>query len=124
MRATLLYGARDVRVETVPDAEIVEPTDAVITVTKACICGSDLWPYKSMEPSEVGRPIGHEAVGVVLGRDGDGSSRRRRCESWSREDRGRGRRRWSVRLARQRARRAEELDAVLERECCDRCDLV
>src|SRR2546422_1151968 len=65
MRATLLYGARDVRVEVVPDAEIVEPTDAVITVTNACICGSDLWPYKSMEPSEVGRPIGHEAVGVV-----------------------------------------------------------
>jgi threonine dehydrogenase-like Zn-dependent dehydrogenase len=49
----------------VPDAEIIEPTDAVITVTNACICGSDLWPYKSMEPSDVGRPIGHEAVGVV-----------------------------------------------------------
>jgi threonine dehydrogenase-like Zn-dependent dehydrogenase len=65
MRATLLYGAQDVRVQTVPDAEIVEPTDAVITVTNACICGSDLWPYKSMEPSEVGRPMGHEAVGVV-----------------------------------------------------------
>src|SRR5213083_2757320 len=65
MRATLLYGAGDVRVETVPDAEIVEPTDAVITVTHACICGSDLWPYKSMEASEVGRPIGHEAIGVV-----------------------------------------------------------
>jgi threonine dehydrogenase-like Zn-dependent dehydrogenase len=65
MRATLLYGAGDVRVETVPDAGIVESTDAVITVTNACICGSDLWPYKSMEPSEVGRPMGHEAVGVV-----------------------------------------------------------
>jgi threonine dehydrogenase-like Zn-dependent dehydrogenase len=65
MRATLLYGAGDIRLETVPDAGIVEPTDAVITVTKACICGSDLWPYKSMEPSEVGRPMGHEAVGVV-----------------------------------------------------------
>src|SRR2546429_2687222 len=65
MRATLLYGAGDVRVETVPDAEIVESTDAVITVTNACICGSDLWPYKSMEPSEIGRPMGHEAVGVV-----------------------------------------------------------
>jgi hypothetical protein len=65
MRATLLYGAGDVRVENVPDARIVEPTDALITVTNACICGSDLWPYKSMEPSEVGRPIGHEAVGVV-----------------------------------------------------------
>src|SRR6266567_1334387 len=65
MRVTLLYGAGDVRVETVPDAGLVEPTDAVIAVTKACICGSDLWPYKSMEPSEVGRPMGHEAVGVV-----------------------------------------------------------
>jgi threonine dehydrogenase-like Zn-dependent dehydrogenase len=65
MRATLLYGAGDVRVETVPDAGIVESTDAVITITNACICGSDLWPYKSMEPSEVGRPMGHEAVGVV-----------------------------------------------------------
>jgi threonine dehydrogenase-like Zn-dependent dehydrogenase len=65
MRATLLYGAGDVRVENVPDARIVEASDAVITVTNACICGSDLWPYKSMEPSEVGRPIGHEAVGVV-----------------------------------------------------------
>src|SRR6266699_2858008 len=65
MRATLLYGASDVRVETVPDAGVVEPTDAVITITNACICGSDLWPYKSMEQSEVGRPIGHEAVGVV-----------------------------------------------------------
>jgi threonine dehydrogenase-like Zn-dependent dehydrogenase len=71
MRATLLYGAGDVRVETVPDAEIVEPTDAVITVTNACICGSDLWPYKSMEPSDVGRPIGHEAVGVVEAVGGD-----------------------------------------------------
>ena len=65
MRATLLYGAGDVTVETVPDAELVESTDAVITVTNACICGSDLWPYKSMEPSEIGRPMGHEAVGVV-----------------------------------------------------------
>ena len=54
MRATLLYGAGDVRVETVPDAAIVESSDAVITVINACICGSDLWPYKSMEPSEVG----------------------------------------------------------------------
>src|SRR5207253_563298 len=51
--------------QTICDAEIVEPTDAVITATHACICGSDLWPYKSMEASEVGRPIGHEAVGVV-----------------------------------------------------------
>src|SRR5256714_2859925 len=65
MRATLLYGAGDVRVENVPDARIVEPTDAVVSVTHACICGSDLWPYKSMEPSETARVMGHEAVGVV-----------------------------------------------------------
>src|SRR5918911_1867964 len=65
MRATVMYGAGDVRVENVPDARVIEPTDALVTVTRACICGSDLWPYKSMEPSEKGRIMGHEAVGVV-----------------------------------------------------------
>jgi threonine dehydrogenase-like Zn-dependent dehydrogenase len=65
MRATVLYGAGDVRIENVPDARLVEPTDAVVTVTRACICGSDLWPYKGMEPSETGRVMGHEAIGVV-----------------------------------------------------------
>ena len=65
MRATVMYGAGDVRVETVPDARIVEPTDALLTVTRACICGSDLWPYKSMEPSEKGRRMGHEFIGVI-----------------------------------------------------------
>src|SRR5438045_3308365 len=56
MRATLMYGAGDVRVETVPDARLVEPTDALVRVTRSAICGSDLWPYKSMEPTETGRP--------------------------------------------------------------------
>jgi threonine dehydrogenase-like Zn-dependent dehydrogenase len=65
MRATLMYGPGDVRVETVPDAQLAEPTDAVVTVTRAAICGSDLWPYKSMEPSETGRQMGHEFIGVV-----------------------------------------------------------
>ena len=65
MRATLMYGAGDVRVETVPDARLVEPTDALVAVTRAAICGSDLWPYKSMEPSETGRRMGHEFIGVV-----------------------------------------------------------
>jgi threonine dehydrogenase-like Zn-dependent dehydrogenase len=60
-----MHGAGDVRVENVPDATLIEPTDALVTVTRACICGSDLWPYKSMEPSEKGRVMGHEAVGVV-----------------------------------------------------------
>jgi threonine dehydrogenase-like Zn-dependent dehydrogenase len=65
MRATLMYGAGDVRIENVPDAQLIEPTDALITVTRACICGSDLWPYKAMEHDDAGRRMGHEAVGVV-----------------------------------------------------------
>jgi hypothetical protein len=60
-----MYGAGDVRVETVPDAHLVEPTDALVRVTRSAICGSDLWPYKSMEPTETGRRMGHEFVGVV-----------------------------------------------------------
>jgi threonine dehydrogenase-like Zn-dependent dehydrogenase len=65
MRATVMYEAGDVRVENVPDATIIEPTDAVVRVTLACICGSDLWPYKSMERDETGRVMGHEAIGIV-----------------------------------------------------------
>ena len=60
-----MYGAADVRVEDVPDARLIEPTDALVRVTRAAICGSDLWPYKSMEPSESGRRMGHEFIGVV-----------------------------------------------------------
>src|SRR3954462_8969396 len=65
MRATIMYAAGDVRVENVPDATIVEPTDAVVRVTRACICGSDLWPYRSMERTQAGQSMGHEAIGVV-----------------------------------------------------------
>src|ERR1044071_7502510 len=65
MRATIMYGAGDVRVETVPDARIIEPTDALVAVTRACICGSDLWPYKTMEHTETGRRMGHEFIGLV-----------------------------------------------------------
>jgi threonine dehydrogenase-like Zn-dependent dehydrogenase len=65
MRATVMHGAGDVRVETVPDARIIEPTDALVTVTRACICGSDLWPYNAMKPSEIGNRMGHEFVGLV-----------------------------------------------------------
>ncbi len=65
MRATVMYRAGEVRIENVPDASLVDPTDAVVRVTRACICGSDLWPYKEMEPVEGGRRMGHEAIGVV-----------------------------------------------------------
>jgi threonine dehydrogenase-like Zn-dependent dehydrogenase len=60
-----MYRAGDVRIEKVPDAAIVDPTDALVRVSRACICGSDLWPYRAMEPSEIGRRMGHEAIGVV-----------------------------------------------------------
>jgi len=60
-----MFGAHDVRIQNVPDASIVSPTDAVVRVTRACICGSDLWPYEGMERSESGRVMGHEAIGVV-----------------------------------------------------------
>jgi hypothetical protein len=65
MRATVMFSAGDVRIQDVPDARIAEPTDAVVRVTRACICGSDLWPYTSLEPTETGRRMGHEAIGVV-----------------------------------------------------------
>jgi threonine dehydrogenase-like Zn-dependent dehydrogenase len=65
MRATVMYGAFDVRVEDVPDPKLLEQTDALVTVRHAGICGSDLWPYKTMEPSETGRQMGHEFIGVV-----------------------------------------------------------
>jgi len=60
-----MYGAGDVRVENVPDARLSEPTDALVRVTRACICGSDLWPYTQMEHTEGGRRMGHEFIGVV-----------------------------------------------------------
>jgi threonine dehydrogenase-like Zn-dependent dehydrogenase len=71
MRATIMYGAGDVRVENVPDPSIEEPTDAIIRVVRACICGSDLWPYKDMPKSDTGQSMGHEAIGIVeaVGRD-------------------------------------------------------
>jgi hypothetical protein len=66
-----MYAAGDVRVENVPDAKIVHPTDAVIRIVRACVCGSDLWPYKELPPTPGGRPMGHEAIGVVeaVGKD-------------------------------------------------------
>ena len=65
MRATIMYAAGDVRVEKVSEPALTEPTDAIVRVIRACICGSDLWPYRSMERSETGQSMGHEAIGVV-----------------------------------------------------------
>ncbi|WP_208640930.1 zinc-dependent alcohol dehydrogenase family protein, partial [Streptomyces carpinensis] len=64
MRGVVMYTAGDVRVEDREDPEIIEPTDAIVRLTATCICGSDLWPYRGIEP--VDRTLmGHEYVGVV-----------------------------------------------------------
>ena len=65
MRATVIYGAGDVRVEHVPDPVLREPTDALVRVLRSCICGSDLWPYGSRPATVHGDRIGHEFLGVV-----------------------------------------------------------
>jgi threonine dehydrogenase-like Zn-dependent dehydrogenase len=65
MRGTVMHAAGDVRIENVADPVIQEPADAVIRVTRASICGSDLWPYKTMRASDGARVMGHEAIGVV-----------------------------------------------------------
>jgi threonine dehydrogenase-like Zn-dependent dehydrogenase len=65
MRATVLYAAGDVRVEDVPDASLAAQTDAVVRVTHAAICGSDLWPYGSKPADSAPQRMGHEFIGVV-----------------------------------------------------------
>ncbi len=65
MRATVYHGPGDVRVETVPDPTIKEPTDAIVRVTHACICGSDLWFYRGEAKWEPGWRTGHELMGIV-----------------------------------------------------------
>ncbi|MFB8114543.1 zinc-binding dehydrogenase [Streptomyces sp. NPDC055962] len=65
MRAAVMYGAGDVRVEDRPDPRIDQPTDAIVRVVASCVCGSDLWPYASMPATDAGRPMGHEFLGVV-----------------------------------------------------------
>src|SRR5215212_8335999 len=65
MRATVMYSAGDVRFEERPDPTIVEPTDAVIRLPVTCVCGSDLWPYRGIEPIDGPTPMGHEYVGIV-----------------------------------------------------------
>jgi threonine dehydrogenase-like Zn-dependent dehydrogenase len=72
-----MYQAGDVRVETVPEPVLREPTDAIVRVTSACICGSDLWPYQSMPHQDGGRRMGHEFIGIIedLGTDVSGMQR-------------------------------------------------
>ena len=65
MRGAVIHGPRDVRVEERDDPRIVEPTDAIIRLSATCVCGSDLWPYRGIEPIDGPAPMGHEYVGIV-----------------------------------------------------------
>ncbi len=65
MRATVFHAPHDVRVEDVPDPSITTPYDAVVRITRACVCGSDLWPYTGGRAKAAGTRIGHEFLGVV-----------------------------------------------------------
>jgi threonine dehydrogenase-like Zn-dependent dehydrogenase len=65
MRGAVLYGPRDVRFEERDAPRIVEPTDAVIRLAATCICGSDLWPYRGIQPIAQPTPMGHEYCGIV-----------------------------------------------------------
>src|ERR671927_343995 len=65
MRATVLYGPGDIRFEDRETPRIEEPTDAVIRIAATCVCGSDLWPYRGLQPINGPTPMGHEYCGVV-----------------------------------------------------------
>ncbi len=65
MRGAVIYAPGDVRFEERDDPKITQPTDAVIRTVAACVCGSDLWPYRGLEPVDEPHPMGHEYVGIV-----------------------------------------------------------
>ncbi|MFI0815975.1 zinc-dependent alcohol dehydrogenase family protein [Streptomyces sp. NPDC021098] len=65
MRATIIHAPGDIRVEDTPEPKIVAPTDAVIRTVATCVCGSDLWDYRGINPVAEPHPIGHEYVGIV-----------------------------------------------------------
>ena len=65
MKGTMLYGAHDVRYEKRPDPKIIEPTDAIIKLSATCVCGSDLWAYRGIDPVKQPVAMGHEYCGIV-----------------------------------------------------------
>src|SRR4051812_48018474 len=65
MQGTVLYGPRDIRFEDRETPKIVEPTDAIIRIAATCVCGSDLWPYRGLQPINGPSPMGHEYCGFV-----------------------------------------------------------
>src|SRR3954469_1125443 len=65
MRGTVLYGPGDIRFEDRETPKIVDPTDAIIRISLTCVCGSDLWPYRGLQPIKGPTPMGHEYCGIV-----------------------------------------------------------
>ena len=65
MKGTVLYGPRDVRYEERPEPKILRPTDAIIRLAVSCVCGSDLWPYRGIQPITEPQAMGHEYCGFV-----------------------------------------------------------
>jgi threonine dehydrogenase-like Zn-dependent dehydrogenase len=65
MKATMLYGPRDVRFEEVAEPKIEKPTDAIIRLSATCVCGSDLWPFRGLNEIKSPMAMGHEYCGVV-----------------------------------------------------------
>src|ERR1700716_3768922 len=65
MRGAVLYGPRDVRFQERETPKIVKPTDAIIRISATCVCGSDLWPYRGIQPIAQPTPMGHEYCGIV-----------------------------------------------------------
>ncbi|MGW1423994.1 zinc-dependent alcohol dehydrogenase family protein [Bradyrhizobium manausense] len=66
MKATVLHGPGDIRYESVNDPKLIHPTDAIIKLSATCICGSDLWPYRGLQPQDGPAHMGHEYCGVVV----------------------------------------------------------
>src|SRR6266566_3537355 len=65
MRGAVLYGPRDVRFEERDVPRVIKPTDAVIRIAATCVCGSDLWDYRGINPITQPKPMGHEYCGIV-----------------------------------------------------------
>lgn len=66
MLATVLHGKGDIRCEEVAEPTILKPTDAIIKLSASCICGSDLWPYRGLQPMDGPAHMGHEYCGIVV----------------------------------------------------------
>lgn len=66
MRATVLHAPGDIRFEDVAEPTTLQPTDAIIKLSATCICGSDLWPYRGLQPLNGLMNMGREYCGVVV----------------------------------------------------------